>query len=94
MSCELGALAPRFQLSSADEVVDCEASLKTGSGILYDEPTTKALLSAMQRAAAAFANTKAFRDVQSRVMRIDHSWERTTRLYERTFRDAIAARTG
>ncbi len=75
----------------ADEVVDCEASLKTGSGILYDEPTTRALLSAMQRAAAAFAKTKAFREVQSRVMRIDHSWERTTRLYERTYRDAISA---
>lgn len=74
----------------ADEVVDCEASLKTGSGILYDEPTTRSLLSAMQRAAAAFAKTKAFRDVQSRVMRIDHSWERTTRLYERAYRDAIA----
>jgi starch synthase len=75
----------------ADEVVDCEASLKTGSGILYDEPTTRSLLAALQRAAAAFANSKAFRDVQSRVMRMDHSWERTTRLYERTYREAIAA---
>jgi len=75
----------------ADEVVDSEASLKTGSGILYDELTARALLSAMQRGAAAFANTKAFRAMQSRVMRIDHSWERTTRLYERTYRDAIAA---
>ena len=75
----------------ADEVVDSEASLKTGSGILYDELTARALLSAMQRGAAAFANAKAFRAMQSRVMRIDHSWERTTRLYERTYRDAIAA---
>lgn len=75
----------------ADEVVDCEASLKTGSGILYDEPTEESLLAALQRAAAAFANTKAFRELQSRVMRIDHSWERTTRLYERTYRDAMAA---
>ncbi len=75
----------------ADEVVDCEASLKTGSGILYDEPTTKSLLSALQRAAAAFANNKAFCELQSRVMLIDHSWERTTRLYERTYRDAISA---
>jgi len=77
--------------SLADEVVDCEASLKTGSGILYDEPTTLSLLSALQRGAAAFANTKAFGEVQSRVMRIDHSWERTTRLYERTYREAISA---
>ena len=76
----------------ADEVVDCEASLKSGSGLLYDEPTAGSLLSALQRAAAAFANTKAFREVQSRIMRIDHSWERTSRLYERTYRDAIASR--
>lgn len=77
----------------ADEVVDCEASLKSGSGLLYDEPTPEALLSAMQRAAAAFAKSKAFRDVQSRVMRIDHSWERTIRLYERAYKDAISARS-
>jgi starch synthase len=77
----------------ADEVVDCEASLKTGSGILYDEPTTRSLLSALQRGAAAFANNKPFREMQSRVMRIDHSWERTTRLYERAYREAIAAHT-
>ncbi len=77
--------------SLADEVVDCEASLKTGSGILYDEPTTRSLLSAVQRAAAAFANNKAFREVQSRAMLIDHSWERTTRLYERAYREAISA---
>jgi starch synthase len=78
----------------ADEVVDAEASLKTGSGILYDEPTTRSLLSAVQRGAAAFANNKRFREMQSRVMLIDHSWERTTRLYERAYREAIAAHTG
>jgi starch synthase len=76
----------------ADEVVDCEASLKTGSGILYDEPTTRSLLSGLQRGAAAFANNKPFREMQSRVMRIDHSWERSTRLYERAYREAISAR--
>lgn len=75
----------------SDEVVDCEASLKSGSGLLYDEPTARALLSALQRGAAAFANTKAFREAQSRVMRIDHSWERSVRLYERTYKDAISA---
>jgi starch synthase len=74
----------------ADEVVDCEASLKTGSGLLYDAPTETSLLAALQRAAAVFANTKAFGELQSRIMRIDHSWERTIRLYERTYREAIA----
>ena len=75
----------------ADEVVDCEASLKTGSGLLYDELTPESLLASLQRAAAAFASTKAFRELQSRVMRIDHSWERTIRLYERAYRDALSA---
>jgi starch synthase len=78
----------------ADEVVDCEASLKTGSGLLYDKLTESSFLAALQRAAAAFANTKAFREIQGRVMRIDHSWERTTRLYERTYRDAMAVERG
>jgi starch synthase len=78
----------------ADEVVDSEASLKTGSGILYDEPNTRSLLSALQRAAAAFANNKPFREMQSRIMRIDHSWERTTRLYERAYREAISTHAG
>jgi starch synthase len=78
----------------ADEVVDSEASLKTGSGILYDEPNTRSLLSALQRAAAAFANNKPFREMQSRIMRIDHSWERTTRLYERAYREAVSAHAG
>lgn len=75
--------------SFADEIVDVEASLQTGSGLLYDESTPNALLAALQRAAAAFANTKAFSALQSRVMRIDHSWERTIRLYERIYKDAI-----
>ncbi len=75
----------------ADEVVDCEASLKTGSGLLYDDLTTESLLGALQRGAAAFANTKTFGQLQSRVMRIDHSWERTTRLYERAYRDAVSS---
>ena len=74
----------------ADDVVDCEASLKTGSGLLYDEPTAESLLGALQRAAAAFANSKAFSQLQSRIMRIDHSWERTVRLYERAYRDAVS----
>ena len=33
-------------------------------------------------------------ELQSRVMRIDHSWERTIRLYERAYRDAIDAHPG
>ena len=78
----------------ADEVVDCEPSLKSGSGLLYDELSEASLLSALQRAAAAFANNKAFRELQARVMRIDHSWERTIRLYERTYRDAMSVARG
>ncbi len=75
----------------ADEVVDCEASLKTGSGFLYDEPTDESLLAALQRGVAAYSNVKAFRDLQGRVMRIDHSWERSARQYEALYRELLQA---
>ena len=78
----------------ADEVVDCEPSLRTGSGLLFDELTPESVLGALQRGVAGFANTKALREVQSRIMRIDHSWERTIRLYERAYRDALGPEAG
>lgn len=70
----------------ADTVVDCDASLATGSGFLYDDPTPDDLLSAIRRAIAAFSAREAFEALSQRVMRIDHSWERSARLYDRSYR--------
>ncbi|MEM7437385.1 MAG: glycogen/starch synthase, partial [Myxococcota bacterium] len=53
--------------SLADEVVDADASLLTGSGLLFDEMEPGSVLAALQRAAAVFANTKPFAALQSRI---------------------------
>jgi starch synthase len=76
----------------ADTVVDCDAKLTTGSGFIFDQPTPDDLLAATRRALAAFGKQRAFETLQGRVMRVDHSWERSARLYERTFRAAADAR--
>ena len=73
----------------ADEVVDCDAALKSGSGFLFDERTEESLLACVRRVIGAYANTPGFTNVQSRVMRFDHSWERTSRLYDRLYRELI-----
>ena len=69
----------------ADTVVDCEASLKTGSGFMFRDNTAAELLAAIQRGIAAYCSGAEFRKLQRRVMRIDHSWERSARLYERVY---------
>lgn len=74
----------------ADAVVDCDPRLGSGSGFLWDEPSADAMLAAIQRALAAFTQGAAFRALQHRVMTIDHSWDRSARLYERLYRAARA----
>ena len=74
----------------ADAVVDCDARIASGTGFLYDEPKGEALLGGIQRALAAYAQRDAFRGLQHRVMTVDHSWDRSARLYERVYRSAQA----
>ena len=72
----------------ADSVVDCDAALKTGTGFVYEDPTTEDLLAAIRRAIAAHTTPEAFSALQKRVMRVDTSWERSARLYDRVYRHA------
>lgn len=73
----------------ADAVVDCDAKIVSGTGFLYEEPTGAAMLGAVQRGLAAYAMREAFRVLQHRVMTVDHSWDRSARLYERVYRAAV-----
>ena len=70
----------------ADTVVDLDAQLETGNGLVYEEPADEALLAALQRAVGAYAKRRAFEQVRVRAMRIDHSWERSAHLHERAYR--------
>lgn len=68
----------------AEAVVDVDARLETGTGICFAPHEPDALLGATQRALAAFTED-AFDTLRSRIMRLDHSWDRSARLYERLY---------
>jgi len=70
-----------------DTVVDADAKLESGSGFLYDEASPAALLAAIRRGIAAFTLTAPFEAARRRIMRTDHSWERSARLYESLYRE-------
>jgi len=73
-----------------DFVIDCDAQLETGTGFLFDEDSSDALLSATQRAIAAFKHTD-FDGLRRRVMRLDHSWERAGRVFALLYRELTEA---
>ncbi len=68
-------VAPNTDMAR-EALVDCTSDLKSGSAFLYEgnNPT-----SAARRALAGYAHMQAFAATQRRVMRIEHSWERTAR---------------
>lgn len=72
-----------------DTVIDADAKLESGSGFLYDDETPQALLGAIRRGLAAFTLKGPFDAMRRRVMRIDHSWERSARLYEALYRELL-----
>ena len=73
----------------ADTVIDCDAKLESGTGFVFDEPTPRALLAAIQRGISAFTLGAPFESLQKRVMRIDHTWERSARLYESLYKEIL-----
>jgi starch synthase len=70
---------------SAETIVDIDAKLDTGTGILYDDRSPEALLAGARRAIAAFNRGLPFERARERLMRIDHSWERAARLIEHVY---------
>lgn len=71
----------------ADAVVDCDPSLTTGTGFVFDEPEPEEVLATVRRAIAGWTEGEAFTALRRKVMRLDHSWERSGRLYERLYRE-------
>lgn len=72
----------------AEAVVDCDAKLSTGTGLLFDEATPEGILAGARRGIAAFAETEAFAALRCRIMRVDATWDRSARLYERLYTPA------
>jgi starch synthase len=68
-----------------DTIVDCDAKLETGTGFLFDEATSDALLGAVERGIAARTSPR-WPALVRRVMRLDRGWERPARQYEQVYR--------
>jgi starch synthase len=75
-----------------DAVVDCDASLTTGTGFLFTPGNRDEVVAATQRACAAHTKQEAFAALQRRTMRLDLSWERVARSYEHVYKTLVAAR--
>jgi starch synthase len=68
-----------------DTIVDCDAKLETGTGFLFGEPSSEALLGAVERSLAA-RTVPRWPALIRRVMRLDRGWDRPARRYEQVYR--------
>ncbi|MCC6524633.1 MAG: glycogen synthase [Polyangiaceae bacterium] len=72
-----------------DTIVDCDAGLATGTGFLFEEPSTTALVGAVERALSAM-RTPRWAALRRRTMRLDLSWERPARRYAKLYAERPA----
>lgn len=71
----------------ADIVVDCDAELKTGTGLLYETMTQRSLVAVSGRAFAAYQDA-AYLTLLRRVMRQDFAWDRSARRHVQIYRQS------
>jgi starch synthase len=75
-----------------DTVEDCDESLSTGTGFVFEQASVDDLGAAMARAARAFENHNAWRGVQVRGMKQDWSWGRAAAKYAQLYEMSRADR--
>jgi starch synthase len=74
---------------SAEAIVDIDAKMSAGTGILYDNRSSEALIAGARRAIAAFNRGAPFERLRTRLMQIDHSFERAARALEHVYAQAL-----
>jgi starch synthase len=86
-----GAIPVAYRADAVtDVVVDADAELKTGTGIIFDAMTQRALVGALARATAAYRHGS-FLAFLSRVMRQDLGWDRSARRHAQVYKAAALA---
>jgi starch synthase len=76
----------------ADTVRDYSPGRPESTGFVFEDYTAPALLGALRRALAAFADTRTWRGLQRAGMALDHSWDRSAREYVTIYERAMRAR--
>ncbi len=79
--------------ATSDVIVDCDASLATGTGFLIDAVTQRSIIAGLGRAATAFRSAE-FERLRKRVMRQDASWDRPSRQYAQVYRRLSSPQAG
>ena len=80
-------VATRYDFRDSDTTLDCDQRLETGNAFLAESTDSAGMLSAAQRALAAYSLTQPFDRLRRRAMRVDSSWERSSRRYEYLYRN-------
>lgn len=73
-----------------DTIVDCDASLETGTGFLFEDATMQGLIGGVQRALAAYASPR-WQLLRQRIMRLDVGWDRAAHRYAQLYRSLLPA---
>jgi starch synthase len=73
----------------ADTVIDADRSAKRGTGFTFTAYTVKALVGALDRAVAAFADLDRWQALQRRGMAADFSWKTSAQQYVELYRRAL-----
>ena len=74
----------------ADTVVDADAQKDRGVGFSFEVYDEAALLDAMQRAIAAYADRERWQNIQRRAMEMDFSWNASAQAYVDLYQRALA----
>ncbi len=70
----------------ADTVVDADHNKREGVGFTFERYTDRAMVEAIERAIAAYARPRRWRNIMRRAMAKDFSWERSARAYMKLYR--------
>ncbi|MFA7001589.1 MAG: glycogen/starch synthase, partial [Candidatus Omnitrophota bacterium] len=72
----------------ADSVQEFDPQTGEGTGFRFEEYSGESLAAALTRAAKAYANEKSWRQLVSRVMKLDFSWSACARKYAKLYEAA------
>ena len=72
-----------------DTVQDYDAANQTGTGFVFEEYAAPALLTAIDRALAAYRDETAWSALKRRAMQMDFSWDRSAKLYSNLYQQLL-----
>jgi starch synthase len=73
----------------ADTAEDCSPDLSRGNGFVFKRYDYRDLVKCVKRAVEAFRSTKSWRNIMTRAMAADFSWDVAAESYEKLYRKAL-----